>query len=426
MAARQRARKERDIPMQGNHSKLHIYFDEYAHYEEKYAPVLDSYAWKQWFTADWSSLDNGKEQSVDKPTVRVGQIWNTKHGCKVKITRVIGPNHYYVATESSGYSGNHAAAWYDRDLTTLVSDGPAESPEDGSPIYKVGDSVTITGTDEDGDEHSHWKTGSYGIVTDVIRDDCHESDDNHMYEINCGYNYYSQSLEATPQRELGQAKATVDITGICDIGDTFTILALCDKKVLIRKNGYGDSNGYVCWDTGSFDISPPTRPVLPVQVRYQPGDRVVCIENPNVGGGHGQGWTLGKEFTVKTTSKSCSIGSEQLLWPTDNGSGVYSAHVTLVSSNDDKLNNQEGDINMSEVSSNPVKAIMENELDADTRLLRQIGFENTDGTVASSGVTAVVQSLYAERRADFAAKYRKALATEENAAKVAADKSTKG
>jgi hypothetical protein len=77
--------------------------------------------------------------------------------------------------------------------------------------------------------------------------------------------------------------------------------------------------------------------------------------------------------------------------------------------------------NMSEVTSNPVKAIMENELDPDTRLLRQIGFENNDGTVADYGRAAVIQSLYAERRADFAAKYRKALATEESAAKVAAE-----
>lgn len=83
---------------------------------------------------------------------------------------------------------------------------------------------------------------------------------------------------------------------------------------------------------------------------------------------------------------------------------------------------RKGNNAMSEVTNDPVKAIMETELDADTRLLRQIGFEDNSGKVADNGRNAVLQSLYAERRADFATKYRKALATEETAAKVAAAK----
>lgn len=90
-----------------------------------------------------------------------------------------------------------------------------------------------------------------------------------------------------------------------------------------------------------------------------------------------------------------------------------------------KLSNNQGDNTMSQVKNDPVKAVMEAELDADTRLLREYGFEETTGVVAENGKKAIMQQLWSERRAAIATKFRQALATEEAADKEAAAKAAK-
>lgn len=124
----------------------------------------------------------------------------------------------------------------------------------------------------------------------------------------------------------------------------------------------------------------------------------------------------GKTVTVVETTTDYVFFQEEELYP-DKRSYKHSEHkkhFILIS--------REEDTTMSEVTNDPVKAIMETELDADTRLLRSIGFEDNNGKVQDNGRAAVLQSLYRERREDFANKYRAALATEESAAKAASAK----
>lgn len=224
--------------------------------------------------------------------------------------------------------------------------------------YSIGDEVRITGTDIDGDENTATPTGSVGKITDVTDEDTDGdlTEDGHYYEINANWFYGTKSLE--PVTSSAQA---------------------------------------------------------PTQRKIEVGDWVRCVVNPQCDSPRGAGWEPDLEF--KVTRITPVVTGRDILWGNiKNEYGVFHEFVELVNKSS---NNNEGDNNMSEVSSNPVKAILENELDSDTRLLRQIGFEEKDGTVAGNGRDAVIQSIYSERRADFAAKYRKALATEENAAKLA-------
>jgi hypothetical protein len=81
--------------------------------------------------------------------------------------------------------------------------------------------------------------------------------------------------------------------------------------------------------------------------------------------------------------------------------------------------NFKGDTKMSDVSSNPLKALTELDLDSDSRLLRELGFENDKGEVTSTGVSEMNRRAWATVRTEVANDLRKAIANEK------ADKETK-
>jgi len=68
--------------------------------------------------------------------------------------------------------------------------------------------------------------------------------------------------------------------------------------------------------------------------RYEeikPGDMVRCIQNTSPLFRLGGGWREGKEFTVKSITKhKTKWNGASIIWPDDNGSGVYSDCVVKI------------------------------------------------------------------------------------------------
>lgn len=67
---------------------------------------------------------------------------------------------------------------------------------------------------------------------------------------------------------------------------------------------------------------------------------------------------------------------------------------------------------MSNTLNNPLQALKDLDTDADTRLLREAGFENVDGSLRSDAIEELNRREWAKIRTDVAADLRKAIANE--------------
>lgn len=82
----------------------------------------------------------------------------------------------------------------------------------------------------------------------------------------------------------------------------------------------------------------------------------------------------------------------------------------------------QGDTTMSDVTSNPNKALKNLNVDPDTRLLRTLGFETETGEATDSARVEVLRRQWAEIRKDVATDLRTAMANEKTDTEVTADK----
>ncbi len=87
-----------------------------------------------------------------------------------------------------------------------------------------------------------------------------------------------------------------------------------------------------------------------------------------------------------------------------------------------ELANNKEDNNMSTVSNDPIKALRELNLDADTRLLRELGFEDEQGNPCSRATIEMARRQWVAVRAEIAADLRTAMANEQSDKEANTDK----
>lgn len=113
-------------------------------------------------------------------------------------------------------------------------------------------------------------------------------------------------------------------------------------------------------------------------------------------------WTPGNIYEVKSPADN---DGDVKLWTEDKSNWHYCKAT--------KLEEIIGENNMSNTSSNPVKALFEVDLDADTKTLRQFDFENSDGTRTQRAVDAMLNAMWKQQRASFAKQLRDLEAAED-------------
>lgn len=250
------------------------------------------------------------------------------------------------------------------------------------------------------------------------------------WDDNKGYygHYVASSLELVAEEPIYKAgdyvriKTSIRSCTNSRTGDICKIKEAIDADGGIRIYNAEESDfGYLHLE----EIEPAERQEEQMGYTFKHGDYVTCdIESVHIYDARISFNADGKMFICQN-EKSGSTAEDTLgykySWTL--GRNLRETSASAINTNTCNVRNiqliSKGETTMSEVTNDPVTAILESELDADTRLLRQIGFEDEQGKVTDTGKKAILNSIYRERRADFANKYRQALATEEAAAKTA-------
>lgn len=197
---------------------------------------------------------------------------------------------------------------------------------------------------------------------------------------------------------------------------TCSLLTRIDYATIISFRASGAAyfkapNGNTCWEPVSklqLYKDPNEREA---DMAFKVGDIVKCVGNSCARGSGtdyesgGAGWERDKVFTVGSIS---DCNGHSLLWPKDGGSGVYADFVVVT----DSVSETNKENEMSDVQDDPNKALRELDLDADTRLLRDMGFENSNGSPQENARTEMFRRIWQDMRAAVATDLRKAIANE--------------
>lgn len=129
--------------------------------------------------------------------------------------------------------------------------------------------------------------------------------------------------------------------------------------------------------------------------------------------------------TIKVTLNGCDYKNKEVVvdknvvWMSVHDYGTVefhpkgggSPHRHNLKANHFEVINSKGN-NMSNVTTNPLQALKEKGLDADTRLLRELGFEEADGTPKSNAIQEMQRRQWTSERTAVAKDLRTAMAAE--------------